>query len=304
MRALLIGAVEGTRVAFDALLASPDWRIVAVMTLPPSLASRHSDFVDLAAIAAAAEIPVMAVANCNAPDVVEQVRAMAPDLVFVIGWSQICGPALRAAVADRIIGYHPAALPRLRGRAVIPWTILLDEKITASTLFQVAEGVDSGPIIAQQFFHVAPRETAGTLYAKHMHALRQMLEACLADLAAKPMQGVQQDDTLATWAARRCPTDGEIDWRQPVHAIDRLIRAVGRPYPGAYTQDGDSRLVIWAAEPAADGERYHARPGQVIARDEGALLVTCGDGGALKVTDFAGDGGKVPALHALLGRSR
>ena len=74
-----------------------------------------------------------------------------------------------------MVGYHPAPLPRLRGRAVIPWTILLDEKITASSLFWIDEGVDSGPLLAQRFFHIAPDETAATLYARHMTALDAML---------------------------------------------------------------------------------------------------------------------------------
>src|SRR3546814_2322762 len=99
-------------------------------------------------------------ADRNAADVLEAVSALAPDYVFVIGWSQICKPAFRQAAGGQVIGYHPAPLPRLRGRAVIPWTILLDEKITASTLFWIDDGVDSGPILAQRYFHIAPDETA------------------------------------------------------------------------------------------------------------------------------------------------
>src|SRR3546814_7519325 len=79
---------------------------------------------------------VIHAADSNAPDVLEAVSALAPDYVFVIGWSQICKPAFRQAAGGQVIGYHPAPLPRLRGRAVIPWTILLDEKITASTLIR------------------------------------------------------------------------------------------------------------------------------------------------------------------------
>src|SRR3546814_17829006 len=77
-----------------------------------------------------------------------------------MGWSQICGPAFRALFPDRAIGYHPAALPRLRGRAAIPWTILQQEPITAGTLFWIDAGTDTGDIADQQFFHVAPDETA------------------------------------------------------------------------------------------------------------------------------------------------
>lgn len=301
MRALLIGAVEGTRVALDAIGAAADWDLAAVATLPAELAHRHSDFVDLRSEASALGAPLIPVANCNAETFVANVRELAPDMTFVIGWSQICGLALRSALGGRIVGYHTAALPRLRGRATIPWTILLDEKITASTLFEIDDGVDSGPILTQHFFHVAADETAATLYDKHMRALRRMLDELLPRLAAGDVPGEVQDDRLATWAARRRPDDGLIDWNRPAGELDRLIRAVGAPYPGAFTRNGDDKLVIWNAEPWEAGTRHHAGPGQVIARDGPSFAVCCGDGQALQVTRHDAPPDRLPALHARLG---
>ncbi|HBK91291.1 MAG TPA: methionyl-tRNA formyltransferase, partial [Parvularcula sp.] len=150
MKAIVVGAVESTRVTLKALADNPRWTVSAVVTLPASLAGRHSDFVDLEPDARACGAKLIAAPNSNAPDVIEAVRAARADYAFVIGWSQICKPEFRAAAGGQVIGYHPAALPRLRGRAVIPWTILLDERITGSTLFWIDDGVDSGPILAQK----------------------------------------------------------------------------------------------------------------------------------------------------------
>lgn len=301
MRALLIGAVEGTRVALDAIAAEPGWTLAAVATLPVERAARHSDFVDLAPAAIAAGAQVIHVADGNAADFVARVGALAPDITFVIGWSQLCGPALRTALGDRVIGYHTAALPRLRGRATIPWTILLDEKITGSTLFRIDSGVDSGPIVAQRFFHVAPDETASSLYAKHMAALGSMLRELLPALAAGTVTDVIQDDRLATWAARRRPRDGLIDWTDRASAVHRLVRAVGRPYPGAVTTGPDgSTITIWHSELAPEGAHHHALPGQVIGRDGDTFVVCCGGGGALRVVEHAG--AAMPALHSRLGQ--
>lgn len=301
MRALLIGAVEGTRVAAQAIADTPGWTLAAIATLPPDLASRHSDFVDLAPVAARAGAELIPVAACNAPDFLDRVRAIAPDMLFVIGWSQICGPEFRAAAGGRVVGYHPAPLPRLRGRAVIPWTILLDEKITASSLFWIDEGVDSGPLLAQHYFHVAPDETAATLYAKHMVALDAMLRELLPRLLQGELTGRLQDEKVATYATRRRPSDGQIDWRQPAEAVERLVRAVGRPYPGAFTGTGDDRITIWAARVCACADRQHASPGQVILRDDQGFAVCCGDGRALHVTDYESAQARKPALHSMLG---
>src|SRR3546814_10841959 len=122
----------------------------------------------------------------------------------------------------------PAPLPRLRGRGVIPWTILADEPITAGTLFWIDDGVDSGPILEQAFFHVAPDETAASLYARHMRALGEMMPRALAALAPGSPPRLEQDERYASWAAKRTPEDGRLDWRQNAIDIDRLIRAAGR----------------------------------------------------------------------------
>lgn len=304
MRAVIVGAVESTRVTLHALADAPGWEAAALITLPPELAARHSDFVDMSAEAAEAGARVIHASDSNAPDVLEAVSALAPDYVFVIGWSQICKPAFRQAAGGQVIGYHPAPLPRLRGRAVIPWTILLDEKITASTLFWIDDGVDSGPILAQRYFHVAPDETAASLYRQHMEALDRMLRESLPMLAQGSAPRLVQDERHATWATKRTPADGRIDWTLPAAEIDRLIRAVGRPYPGAFTETKAERLTVWAARPWPESARHAAMPGQVVARNEGGFVVRCGDGGALEITDFTIASGQPPRLHSMLGSAR
>src|SRR3546814_4553018 len=73
----------------------------------------------------------MQVDKSNREEALAAIRDAGADIAFVMGWSQICGPAFRALFPDRAIGYHPAALPRLRGRAAIPWTILRSEEHTS-----------------------------------------------------------------------------------------------------------------------------------------------------------------------------
>jgi len=178
---------------------------------------------------------------------------------------------------------------------------LLDEKITASTLFWIDEGTDSGPILAQRYMHVASDETAGSLYARHMTALGELLAETLPRLLAGDCPGEPQDDIFATWATRRRPNDGRIDWTHPAADVERLVRAVGRPYPGAFAGDGDRRVTIWSARRQESDHRHHALPGQVIARTDQDFVVRCGDGAAIRVSDFTAPGGKLPALHSIVG---
>lgn len=304
MRALLIGAVESSRLALRALADAPDWELAGVVTLPANLAGRHSDFVDLEPDARAAGCSLIRTANANAEQVREEMAGLSPDYLFVIGWSQLCGAEMRAITPGRTVGYHPAPLPRLRGRGVIPWTILLDEPITGGTLFLIDEGTDSGPILAQQFFHVAPDETAASLYGKHMAVLASMLPGVLAGLADGSLAPRSQDERYATWAARRRPEDGEIDWRADARHIWRMVRACGEPYPGAWTRMGDEQLVIANAEPVALPHHRAALVGQVVERTGEGFTVRCGDGAGLRVRAWRWSRGGMPPLHARLGAVR
>ena len=300
MRGIVVGAVESSRVAIEAIGAADGWELRLVVSLPPDLARRHSDFVDLAPAAAAAGARLLTAANVNDEAVLAAIREAGADYIFVIGWSQICGPEFRALLPDRVIGYHPAALPRLRGRAVIPWTILADEPITAGTLFWIDSGVDSGAILEQRFFHLAPQETATTLYARHMAILRTMMDGALTQLASGAPPRLVQDEACATWAARRIAADGYIDWSLPAATIARLIRAVTRPYPGAMTQAGTSLLTIWSARIEPGPTRHLAGPGQVVDCGDREFTVLCGDGGLLTVTDWTSSDNAMPGRHSRL----
>ena len=278
MRAVLIGTVEGSRTALRALAAVSGGELAGVVTLPPANAVRHSDYVDLTPDICAAGAEPMHATDVNAAAVLERIHTWRPDFVFVIGWSQICRPAVLATARRGAIGFHPAPLPRLRGRAPIPWTILLDEKISASTLFWIDAGIDSGPILLQRFFHVAPEETARTLYDKHVQAIGTMLpEACRLLESDDPPRTVQ-DEAVATFAAKRVAEDGAIDWRASAVEVGRLVRAVCPPYPGAFTEERGRRLVILAGEPRGSDRRWVGLPGQVLLSRDDGFLVRCGEG--------------------------
>lgn len=306
MRAILVGAVESSRVALEAFRRSKACDLELVITLPPEKAGRHSDFVDLSDAAAGAGAALATVDNINRPEALERLRGVGADYLFVIGWSQIFGEEVLASFPDRVIGYHPAPLPRMRGRAAIPWTILKQEPITAGTLLWLDKGIDSGPILDQEFFHVAEDETAASLYEKHMRALATMLDRSLDALAAGRARMDAQDESHATWAARRTQEDGRIDWRCRAEDIDRLVRAAGKPYPGAFTELDGERLVIWSSTTSSGGRRHAALPGQIIelTNDGSRMVVACGDSTALDISEWEYHGATNPRLHSRLGGTR
>jgi methionyl-tRNA formyltransferase len=299
MRMVLVGAVDSTRVALDALVrhgAAP----AALLTLSPARGGRrHSDYVELRPLAERRGVPVVDAPDINAPDALAALRALAPDYALVIGWSQICRAEFLAVPRCGAIGFHPAPLPENRGRAVIPWTILQNRRETGATLFWIDEGTDSGDVLLQERFPVSPDETATTLYAKHLAALDRMLDRAIPMLRHGDAPRMPQDHARATFCAKRSPADGLIDWHAPAHEVWRLVRAVTDPYPGAFTYHRGRRLVIWAADYVGPAP-YNGRAGQVNALDDAGALVQCGDGRHLLLRCVQSEGAHRVAPRAVM----
>jgi methionyl-tRNA formyltransferase len=294
MRTVFVGAVEGSAIALKSLLAA-GMEPELVVTLPPQAASRHSDFIDLGSIAAGA--PVHHTTNVNSAETLEAVKSVDPDLCLVIGWSQICRAEFRNIANLGSVGFHPAPLPRMRGRAVIPWTILEGETTSASSLFWLDDGVDSGDILLQRHFDVAPDETARTLYDKHARHIAAMVPEAIALIQAGSPPRLPQDHSKATYCAKRTPDDGLIDWRLPAKDILRLIRAVGEPYPGAFTFFEGQRVTIDQAIPHRDSSRFIGIAGQVQAVENGDLVIRCGNGQCIVATQWRSAAGIRPRTH-------
>ncbi len=303
LRIVVVGAIWSTEVALRAL-AGAGHRPERLITLPLDKASRHSDFVDLAPVAEELGVPIARAVDVNAEEVLGPLRAVEPDVVLVIGWSRICRAEFRAAARIGTLGYHPTQLPSLRGRAALAWTILLGLERTGGTLFWLDEGVDSGPIAAQELFDLAPDTDVRRLIALHCRAIERMVPRLFDRLAAGEVPARPQDEAQATYAAVRRPADGEIDWTRSADEIERLVRAVSRPYPGAFTWLNGQKLVVWAAR-VVRYPHWTAQSGQSFAYDDGAPIVRCGAGTDLALTDYeilTADG--EPAGGAIRGQPR
>jgi methionyl-tRNA formyltransferase len=251
--------------------------VAAVVTLPGPIDPNRSgqcSFADLG-------LPVIETTDVNGVETVEAVRAAQPEAVFVVGWSQLVREELIASAPKGIYGMHPTLLPRHRGRAAIPWTILSGLARTGVTLFEIVDPTaDSGPILGQRELVVAADETATTLYDRLADLHVELVREVVPQIADGTAQRIPQDAHRASSWPKRTPTDGIIDWDTRAPYLHDWVRAQTRPYPGAFTYRGDERLVVWRARPvdiAAQepaGTVLELRPeGPVVACGEGALLL-------------------------------
>jgi methionyl-tRNA formyltransferase len=194
-------------------------------------------------------IPLHKFRNVNDSEALSVIAAASLDWLFIVGWSQIARRPVLEATRRGVLGMHPTLLPVGRGRAAVPWAILLGLPETGVTLFKLDEGVDTGPIVAQVRLPLEAREAASGLYRKVDQAHRQLIAENWNSLAQGRLQPVPQDESKATVWEGRTPDQGRLDPSMSVLAADRLVRAVTRPYPGAFIDVDGRRLRIWAAVP-------------------------------------------------------
>jgi methionyl-tRNA formyltransferase len=260
----------------DTLLAAREAgaEIAGVVTLPGPIDPDRSGQCSFADVGA----PVVASADVNAPETIEAVRALGPDAIFVVGWSQLVRGDFIALARRGVYGMHPTLLPRHRGRAPIPWTILSGLARTGVTLFEIVDSTaDSGPILGQVVVPVAADETATTLFDKLARAHVDLVRDFVPRLLAGTVTKTPQDPNRASTWPKRTPADGIIDWETRAPYLYDWVRAQTRPYPGAFTFLGDEKVVVWRARPvewrgdAPAGTVVDAGP--VVACGEGALLL-------------------------------
>jgi methionyl-tRNA formyltransferase len=287
-RVAFVGAVHEAVPALGVLIDSGA-EITEVVTLPAERAAGTSGFVNLEPLAHANGIPVRRCADINSAESVQRVRDLRPDLMVVCGWTRLLSAELLGVPPRGVIGFHASLLPKFRGRAPVNWAILRGEAVTGNTMMMLDAGTDTGDIVDQQTVPITPGDTCATVYAKVGEAgaemLRRQLLALLAGTAPRRPQGPADGPPLP----KRTPAMGITDWNRPARAVHDWIRALTRPYPGAFTFLGERKVMLWAAIPGAAGPQG-AAPGEVLGCDQAGVRVATADGTILltSVSD-AGD---------------
>lgn len=269
-RTVLIGAVESSRVALETIL-DQGFRVDLVCALDESVASDVSGYVPLHKIAKQRNVDFSTFTKANSPEIVQRIQAINPNFIFVIGLSQIISKDLLDCALDYAIGFHPTPLPQFRGRAAVPWLILLEEHELAISLFKIDEGMDSGDIICQHPYTLAETDYAEDAHKKILQALAEGLKSVLPSIYSGTVEFKKQNSQDATYLLIRRPEDGKIDWTCQAKEIQKLVRAASRPYPGAFSFIKGNKITVWRAE-VLENRKYIGISGQIALIDEDRSL--------------------------------
>jgi len=237
-------------------------------------------------------------ADPNTPDFVARVRAARPDFIFSFYYRFMLKAELLQLPARGAWNMHGSLLPQYRGRVPVNWAVLHGEPRTGATLHAMEVKPDAGGILAAQAVPILPDDTAGEVFRKVTVAAELALDGVLPALLAGTAVAQPQDLSQGGYFGRRTAADGVIDWRQGVHGVHNLVRAVAPPYPGATTQAGGLPLRVLRTLPAAG-----PRAASPELRWSGGEVVAALPDGALRLLEFQLDGVicNAQAFHARFG---
>lgn len=268
--------MESSAVALKTIIERSEIQIVEVLTARES--SFNSDFVDLTHIARIAEIPVKYTGDESHSSFLTRLRDLDIDVIFVIGWSRLLQSELIKLPRFGAIGFHPAQLPCNRGRHPIIWALALGLEETASTLFKLEDGADTGPIISQMNIPITFEDDANRLYQRVLAVLPSQVNSIVDQLKIGKLDLSPQDHSVANTWRKRSPLDGLIDWRMSAEGIYNLTRALTYPYAGAEFVYRDNLVKLWQCEVFEEELAPNIEPGKVIGIDSRGPIIKTGLG--------------------------
>jgi len=257
--------------------------IVAVWTQPDRPAGRGNkvSFSPVKEFALSHGLEVFQPARIKTIETKQLFASHDADVAVVVAYGRILPDEFLRAPRRGCINVHFSLLPLYRGAAPANWAIVNGERETGVTTMFIEPALDTGPILLQSKTEIGETETAPELMERLAEIGAGLLEETLAqldDLTPRP-----QRDQDATFAPVLRKEDGLIDWSRSAIEIERRVRGF-QPWPLAYTTFNSKGLTIWRAQPV-ESPNPNATPGEVIVAHGDDLLVSCGEGKALRLIE-------------------
>ncbi len=220
-------------------------------------------------------VPVLQPEKAGAPDFIQTLRDLKPDVVVVVAFGQILKKDLLDLPRLACVNLHSSLLPKYRGAAPINWAVINGEKKTGVSTMKMDEGLDTGDVLLTRVVPIHDSDDSQSLHDALAREGAELMLETLDRLEAGDLVPQPQDHERATYAPKLKKEDGLVQWDRPAETIRNLARGL-EPWPGAYTFYKNKRLRLYRVE-VAPGEAGDA-PGTVVrVSDYGVEIGTAKD---------------------------
>lgn len=204
-------------------------------------------------------------------------RQWQPDIIVGAYYARLFPPELLKIPRLGAINAHPGKFPRYRGPMPTPWYILNGETTFGMGIFQVDDGIDTGPVFVQREYPIADDETGHGLLRRTMAAAGELYieyfdRIVSGELVARPQQG-------EPYFCPRIEPRYKIDWTSARQTIMRRVRVHAKPYFPAHAYIYNRLLAVNGASCDEASGSPNTRHGEIVrVWDDRRISVACGDG--------------------------
>ncbi|TDC82723.1 methionyl-tRNA formyltransferase [Micromonospora sp. KC606] len=247
--------------------------LLAVVTRPDAPAGRGRGLVRSPVGAWADEhgVEVLTPARPREPEFLDRLREFAPDCVPVVAYGALVPPVALEVPRHGWINLHFSLLPAWRGAAPVQHAVLHGDELTGASVFQLEQGLDTGPVYGTLTDEIRPTDTSGDLLERLAHSGAGLLVAVLDAIEAGTARAEPQPADGVSLAPKLTVEDARIRWSDPAFAVDRRVRAC-TPAPGPWTTFRQERVKLGPVTPVADGPEL--KPGELLVEKSRVLAGT------------------------------
>ena len=236
-------------------------------------------------------IPVELSENVNSDEFLERIKKYDVDLFVSMSFNQIFRERTINFPPLKIINCHAGKLPFYRGRNILNWALINDEKEFGITVHFVDEGIDTGDIILQKTFLITDKDDYSTLLNRAYTGCADVLFEAIKQIQNKKAKRTAQNsiDPVGMYCGMRGPGDEIINWNQKSRRLFNFVRAICRPGPMATSHLGDKEIKINKVREIKGAREYIGTPGQIIGKTEKGFYVKTKDT-FIEVQEYEYDG--------------
>jgi methionyl-tRNA formyltransferase len=277
MRVLFWGTPEFATPPLRALLGE-GYDVVGVVTQTDKAQGRSRSVLvpsPVKVIALEEGIPVLQPEKPRGDDFEAELRALEPDISVVVAYGHLLPQSVIDLPPAGTLNIHASLLPRWRGAAPIQAAIRSGDRESGVSIMRMVKRMDAGNVLLQVPTPIADDETYGELQLRLSELGALAIIEALTLLSLGQSREAAQDESLATYAPKVEREQAQVDWTRPGLDVSRAVRAYD-PRPGAFTTLRGLEVKLFGVRPAADAR---GDAGEVLAIDEGGMLVACGEEG-------------------------
>lgn len=236
-------------------------------------------------------IPYIKSQNINSKEFINEVSQFGCDIFVSMSFNQIFKSEIINLPPLKTINCHAGKLPFYRGRNVLNWALINDEKEFGITVHYIDEGIDTGDIILQRCYKITETDTYNTLLEKAYMECAEILYESLKMLAITEIEPIKQltISPVGFYCSQRKEGDEIIDWNQNSREIFNFIRAICRPAVIATSYINDKEIKINSATTIQHAPKYKGIVGAVVGIDNDGFVVKTKDS-TIKITEYDYDG--------------